>query len=267
MPIIPDRETYNQLKALNFSGSKELLKAPAFYQAYLNNPREETKALRMGSLTHALVLESDAVSARYAVLPEGLDRRTKEGKLAFEAFSAGAAGKKIVPADEWEVCKNVSLSMLAAKKSLGIEFTATELMLTVEYAGIQLKSAIDAVGSDGFLYDLKTSEDCGPRGWLQSCRQYKYNLQQHFYRLVYETETKTRVRGFRFIVAEKQAPWAWSIYELGPELAAWGVADFEAAVKAYKSATALDEWPGYPTEVQVIDVAGKTTPSNPINFA
>lgn len=267
MPIIPDRDTYNQLKALNFSGSKELLKAPAFYQAYLNNPREETKALRMGSLTHALVLESDAVSARYAVLPEGLDRRTKEGKMAFEAFSASAAGKKIVPADEWEVCKNVSLSMIAAKKSLGIEFTATELMLTVEYAGIQLKSAIDAVGSDGFLYDLKTSEDCSPRGWLQSCRQYKYNLQQHFYRLVYETETKTRVRGFRFIVAEKQAPWAWSIYELGPELAAWGIADFEAAVKAYKSSTALDEWPGYPTEVQVIDVAGKTTPSNPINFA
>lgn len=267
MPIIPDRDTYNQLKALNFSGSKELLKAPAFYQAYLNNPREETKALRMGSLTHALVLESDAVSARYAVLPEGLDRRTKEGKLAFEAFSASAAGKKIVPADEWEVCKNVSLSMLAAKKSLGIEFTATELMLTVEYAGIQLKSAIDAVGSDGFLYDLKTTDDCSPRGWLQSCRQYKYNLQQHFYRTVYEIETKTRVRGFRFIVAEKESPWAWSIYELGPELAAWGVADFEAAVKAYKSATALDEWPGYPTEVQVIDVAGKTTPSNPINFA
>ena len=46
--IIQHRVLYDGIQALNYSGSKELLKSPAHYQAYLNQEREETKALRMG---------------------------------------------------------------------------------------------------------------------------------------------------------------------------------------------------------------------------
>ena len=266
MPTIPDRKTYDSLAALNFSGARELLKSPLHFQSYLNKPREETKALRLGSLTHALVLEPHSVEQRFAVAPE-CDRRTKDGKAIYEAFVAGAAGKTVVSAEENDLAVNVSKSMASACESLGVSFLFTEAMFTVEYNGVRLKSAIDAIGDDGYLYDLKTAECASARGFLQSVRSYSYNLQAHFYRLVYELETGNRARGFRFIVAEKSEPWAWAIYELGPEFMTFATMEFEEAVQKYKSCRELDSWPGYPTEVQVLDLNAKPTASTPINFA
>ena len=75
MPIpIPSRMVYDACVALNFSGTKELLKSPAHYQAYLNREREETKALRVGKYVHALVLEPEVAISNFAVIPEGIDR-------------------------------------------------------------------------------------------------------------------------------------------------------------------------------------------------
>jgi len=266
MPTIPDRKTYQALAALNFSGSKELLKSGAHFQSYLTRQHEETKALRLGSLTHALVLEPDTVDARYAAAPE-CDRRTKDGKASYDSFVAAAAGKTVVTADEFELAQNVARSMRRARESLAVSFVATEVMLSVEYNGTILKSAIDAVGSDGYLYDLKTAECASARGFLQSVRSYSYNLQAHFYRTVYQAATGERVRGFRFIVAEKSEPWAWAIYEIGPELMTFAALEFEDAVVKYRSCLELDAWPGYPSEVQVVDVNAKSAASTPINFA
>ena len=49
MPKINTRQEYDALKALNYSGAKELLKSPAHYQAWLNEPRKETPALAIGT--------------------------------------------------------------------------------------------------------------------------------------------------------------------------------------------------------------------------
>lgn len=266
MPTIDTRKDYDALSALNFSGAKELLKSGLHYQAYLKRERKETPALRIGSLTHAIVLEPDTVVSRYATAPE-LDRRTKDGKAAYEAFVAASAGKTVVSAEEYATAEGVAQSMRRAIDELGITFTATELMATVDYNGVPLKSAIDAVGSDGYLYDLKTAECASARAFLQSVRSYSYNLQAHFYRTVYNIQTGIRPLGFRFIVAEKSEPYAWAIYEVGPELSAFAVMEFEDAVKRYRSCTELDAWPGYPSEVQVVDINAKSAAATPINFA
>lgn len=270
MPTIKTRAEYDSLAALNYSGSKELLKTPAAYRAYLDAPREETKALRMGSLTHALVLEPETVVSRFAMLPDDIDRRTKAGKEAYEAFTLGAAGKTIVPADDWSVCCNVALAMVARIKDLGLTVTATELMLTVDYCGVPLKAAIDAIATDAngdeWIIDLKTTEDASAKGFLQSVRAYRYNLQAHFYRTVYHIQTGKRTKGFIFVAAEKSAPFLSASYQLGPELMTYAVADFEQAVSTYKGCVALDEWPGYPKEIVELDIPAKSS-STPITFA
>lgn len=267
--IIIDRKSYDATNALNYSGAKELLKSPAHYKAYLNTPREETKALRVGSFVHHLALEGDRtpVGQKFAAIPEGIDRRTKEGKAAYEAFNAASAGKTIITSEEWEMGHLVADAMLRAKTSLGVNFTSTEFMFSVDYCGVKLKCAIDALGDDGYLYDLKTTEDASPRGFLQSVRNYRYNLQAHFYRTAYEAAFGTRVKGFRFIAAEKQSPFEFAIYEVGPELTTSAIFDFEQLLKTYKSCVALDEWPGYGSEVKVIDIASKAATSEPIKFA
>jgi exodeoxyribonuclease VIII len=271
MPLIKNRKEYDATVALNYSGAKELLKSPLHYKTYLETAREETKALRMGSLTHALVLECESVPERFTKAPDDIDRRTKAGKEAYEVFMAAAAGRTILSADEWEVCYSVADSMREARAALDLTYIATELHITVDYNGVPLKAAIDGVATDKagniWLVDLKTCEDASARGFLGNVRSYKYALQNYIYRLVYEIYSGKRIAGFVFIAAEKTAPFAWAAYNLGPELMSYAVADFEEAFTKYKAATTLGVWTGYPSEMQTLDTAAKTTATTPINFA
>lgn len=264
---IKTRAEYDALPALNYSGAKELLKSPLHYQAYLKREKEDTKALRVGSAVHCAVLQgNEAFNTAFAVAPK-FDRRTKDGKAAFEAFEATAAGKVILSEDEGELVSEVHCAALACIDHHGFKFTATEFMIATEYCGVPIKSALDAIDEDGFIYDLKTTEDASESGFLKSVRAFKYNLQAAFYSMAYSCFYGRKPQGFRFIVVEKEPPYATAVYQLGPELMTWGLCDFEAAVKAYKTATALDEWPGYPDDIRVIDINAKSTTANAISFA
>jgi len=268
MPIpIPSRVVYDACVALNFSGTKELLKSGAHYQAYLNTQREETKALRVGKYVHALVLEPDVAVSNFAVIPEGIDRRTKDGKAAYSAFEAEALGKTILTLEEATTSERAAKTMLRIKNSLGVNFEFTEFMFTSIVNGVPVKCAIDAIGSDGYLYDLKTSEDASPRGFLKSVYAYRYDLQAHIYRSTLESAFSKRLLGFRFIVAEKEVD-AGAVYEIGPDLQTRAICDWEAAMKTYKECSETNNWPGYSEEVQVIDSnkAASAAPA-PIQFA
>lgn len=265
--IIPTRKDYDATPALNYSGAKILLQSPLHYKQYLTAERKETTALRVGSLTHAKVLEPINALNNFTIAPD-VDRRTKDGRLAYELFIANAQGKTVVTTDEWQLADTVAQSMQAAIKRLGVIFIATEFMFVTEIYGVPVKCAIDAVGDDGFIYDLKSTEAADPRSFLRSCQTYRYNLQAYLYRMAYEIAFGVRLDGFRFIATEKESPNATACYTLGAEIMTNAAFDFETAIKSYKACSALDEWPGYPDDVQVIDIGGaKTSAPSPINFA
>lgn len=280
------RQEYDAIQALNYSGAKVLISnSPAHYQAYLTAQREETKALRMGRLTHALVLEPEVVSSRFVMLPADAPKKPTKAQLEakkpsdetlatiawWHKFNADAEGKSIVDSDEWSVCCSVAMSMAETIRKLGLTIVATEVMLLVDYCGCPLKAAIDAVATDEngdeWIIDLKSTEDASPKAFLQSSRSYRYPLQSHMYRTVFEAFHKRRVKGVVFVAGEKVAPFLSAAYEFGPELMTYAIADFEQAVTTYKGCVALGEWPGYPREVSVLDIPAKQTAANPITFA
>jgi len=266
MPQIHDRKEYRAFPALNQSAAKHLLVSAAHYQAYINAPQEETKALRFGTYVHAAVLEPDTLGDLYATAPE-CDRRTKEGKEIWAAFSTANKGKTILDAEESATGHLVASSARHALKVHGVTFDETEVMYHVDYNGIPLKAAIDGVAGD-YLWDIKTTEDASAAGMLKAIRnpQYKYNLQAYWYRIVYELATGKRPLGFRFLFVEKEPPFATAVCEIGPELMSWAVADFEKAVNLYRECSASGVWPASPAAVQVIDVKSTTT-ATPITFA
>jgi exodeoxyribonuclease VIII len=265
--IIKTRKEYDALtNHLNYSGAKMLLVSPAHYKNYLTQPREETKALRVGSLTHAKVLQPEIVDETFIVSPE-LDKRTKEGKLLFEQFLAKAGTKTVMTQEEWQLTEDVANTMKQIIQRMGVTFLKTEFMFTAELSNCPVKVAIDALGDDDYLYDLKTCESASPRDFLRSVIQYRYALQAYFYRSAFEGAFGSRLKGFRFIAVEKEAPFAGAVYELGAEVMTSASFDFEKAIKLYKSCTELDAWPSYPEEVQVIDIPSKSATSTPINFA
>jgi len=265
MPQIHDRNEYRAFPALNQSAAKVLIaNSPAHYQAYVNTPHEETKALRFGTFVHAAILEPHTLNDLYATAPE-VDRRTKEGKETWAAFATANAGKTILDAEESAIGHLVASHARLALKAQGVVFEQTEAMYHVDYNGVPLKAAIDGVCGD-YLWDIKTTDDASPAGMLKSIRAYRYNLQAYWYRLVYELATGRRPLGFRFLFVEKEPPFATAICEVGPELMSYAVADFEKAVTLYKSCTESGVWPSYTEEVQVIDIKATTT-ATPITFA
>ena len=265
MPQIHDRKEYRAFAALNQSAAKVLVgNSPAHYQAYIRMPQEETKALRFGTFVHSAILEPHTLDDLYATAPD-CDKRTKQGKEDWAAFATANAGKTILDAEESAVGHLVASHARLALKAQGVVFDATEVMYQVDYNGVPLKAAIDGVAGD-YLWDIKTTDDASAAGMLKSIRNYRYNLQAYWYRLVYELATGRRPLGFRFLFVEKEPPFATAVCEIGPDLMSWAVADFEKAVTLYKACTESGVWPAYPEEIQVIDVKSTTTAA-PINFA
>ncbi len=263
---IPDRQTYDKTEALNYSGAKALLISGLHYQQYLKRDQEQTPALILGSAIHCAVLQPDLYASLYATAPEGIDRRTTAGKAAWAEFATLNAGKTILKAEDALTVDQMSVAARELLAKHKVTIARAEVMYAVDYCGCPLKSAIDLISEDGYIWDLKSCLDASPKGFLAAVRSFRYNLQQHFYRTVYEIETKERPRGFRFACVEKETM-ATAVYELGPELTSYAIADFEKAVTLYKSCSALGEWPGYSDEVQTIDLAAKPSAATNISFA
>jgi hypothetical protein len=264
MPQIHDRKEYRAFPALNQSAAKKLLVSPAHYQAYIRMDQEETKALRFGTFVHSAVLEPHTLNDLYATAPD-VDRRTKDGKEQWAAFATANAGKTILDAEESALGHLVASHAKMALKHHKVAFGVTEAMYHVDYNGVPLKAALDGVSGD-YIWDIKTTDDASPAGMLKSIRNYRYNLQAYWYRLVYELATGHRPLGFRFLFVEKEPPFATAVCEVGPELMSWAIADFEKALTLYKECTASGVWPAYTEEIQVIDMKSTTTAA-PINFA
>lgn len=245
------RREYDAIKALNYTGSKEILKSPLHYKTWLNTPREETKALRIGKMVHEAILTPDLFE-RYKPLPD-VDKRTKDGRETIQYFQSTLTKNDIsVDNEEYNFVLNVSDSVQDALDKKGIKFEYTETVATAEYNNTPLKCSFDGY-SQGVLFDIKTTDDTSPEAFLRTVRQYKYNLQQMMYCTI------TGAEKFVFIAVEKQAPYSVCFYELGNEIMAQAFLDFETAVKRYKHSTEHNIWDGYSQDIVTLDIPKKNS--------
>lgn len=261
------REEYEAIDALNQTGAKLLLKAPAKYAYDKANPRKDSKALREGIMTHVAVLEPE----RFALFkPEpDCDKRTKEGKEV-HAFWKSNLQPTDVPckAEEYDNALHYADSLKQAMARHNIVPLAVEVMLKADYI-VPIKGSIDIIGEDGYLYDLKTTmEEATAKGFgKQMIWSDDFKLQAAWYLLLAKLTLGVRPKGFRFIVVEKEAPYLSAVFEMHADLIAEGEVLMLQALKSYEACKSFNEWPSYPSEVQVIARPTSTAQSAPINFA
>ena len=102
--IVEPSHVYHANAAISHSKLETFRRRPAlYYRKYVTKtipPDEATTAFRLGSAVHCSVLEPEEMPTRYAIRPEGIDRRTKDGKEKFAAFETANAGKVIIDTDE-----------------------------------------------------------------------------------------------------------------------------------------------------------------------
>jgi hypothetical protein len=277
------REQYDAHKpALNQSGCKEILHSAGHYLAYLTNPRKDTAALRIGRLTHMAALQPDEFAAVVICEPEDAPKRPTEKQATakkpkpehiealqfWQAFDSQAAGKLVADRDEYLEAVAYARAMVDEMKSHGITPLATELCLIADYGTTPLKAQLDLVGTDNYIYDLKTFTGFAtPQNILREVYSRGYHLQAAAYQLIYKLVFGERPAGFRLIFCEKAAPYATATFELSRELIAEGGVLLQQAIEAYNAARELNHYPLYPKQIINLQPRSQGNNSNEITFA
>lgn len=247
---------YHASPAISKSKLDLIRKLPALYAYRRDNPQEQTPAMRLGSLTHTVVLEPQLFRASATVRPEGIDRRTSAGKLAWAEFEVQAEGKEIVTAEEMSKLCQIQQAVHnhpAAAKALAGSPTI-EQSIFWDVAGIACRCRPDAVTERGVIVDLKTTRDASPEGFAKSIAQYRYHVQAAFYSDGFRAAFGSAPRGFVFIAVETEPPYLVGVYVASETMVLRGRADYEADLARFRECRDTDTWPGYSDAPLTIDL-------------
>lgn len=258
--ITESNEVYHANTAISHSKLELFRRRPiSYYRRFvaktLARP-ETTEAFRIGSAAHCAVLEPEEFGNRYAQRPEGIDRRTKDGKVAFAQFEAENVGKVIIDSGELgdvrEMVAAVNHHPLASQL---LAAGKPELTWRVEPKGsLALQCRTDWFNLAGcelsqgrpYVADLKTVESLDSdafRNFERACFSFGYHRQAGFYLPLITEITGSPVFDFFFIAVEKVEPFGVAVYRLSDAAIARGQDETITDLVRLQSCLASNVWP------------------------
>ena len=243
-----NKQYHSMVEYLSKSSLDQLHKSPANFQAYIQGEKKEpTASMVFGSLVHSVLFDQDD----FAIMPS-CDRRTKEGKMLYEAFLETSEGKElIVTSEQHEHALRIAQAVAIHPKAAALlSEGVAEKPVFGELGGMPAKCKPDFHNTKfNVLVDLKTTNDASPTEFAKSVWNFRYHVQAALYMDL------TNAKRFFFIAVEKEAPFNCEIYELDEESIAIGRAEYLADIETYKKCLKTDNWHGY-TEEAAIHVIG-----------
>jgi len=209
--------------------------------------------MEWGAMYHSFVLTPDEFGRTYAVLPDGIDRRTREGREEWEAWQAQNADKQ-------PVAEPTMVELVAMREALmghGLASAALsegepELSCFGTLHGVECKCRFDWLRSGDTMVDLKTTTDARPDAFSRAAWNFRYHVQAAFYSDVYYAATGRRIERVLFIAQERAQPYAVNIYVADEEMIEQGRREYIDDLSLYKQCLEADEWPAYPEVVQAL---------------
>lgn len=266
-------ELYHASSGVSRSALWDIKKSPLHYWSnYLSDNKQEKKessALIVGELTHALVMEPDEVSKRFALAPEleklpDVVRKKDVGAELYELNKSLRAEAKarndlimkqaqelsidkvVVSRNDYDmatrlceaVYKNPTAEYLF--KSTHVE---KSIYFTHKETGVQCKVRPDS-WAGAVITDLKTCIDASPGAFKRAALDKGYYLQAAMIReglrsLGVEMET------FVFFCVEKTAPFATVYYTVTNEVLEFGLNQFNDLMQQYKWCLDNNKWHSY----------------------
>lgn len=228
------------------------------YQAKMH-PDEPTPAMHLGTGIHKATLEPDTFEDEWVARP-AIDRRTKKGKIEWKAFEEEHGTKEILPADDFDRCLEIREAVwrnpLIAEILGGERYVEVCPVWEDPETGTLCKARIDVLTTFGHwtvLGDLKSTNDASAKGFAKSVANFGYHRQATFY-LDGMNALDPRERLFLFLAIEKEPPYCSAVYELDYESAEKGRREYQHALAQWAEAEESGLWPGYPTEVQTLEL-------------
>jgi exodeoxyribonuclease VIII len=241
---------YHAAEGLSKSGLDKFKRSPMHYKHWLTEKSEPTEAMRIGSLVHMALFEPIRFRASTAIAPV-VDRRTKDGKLAYEIFSKELLGKEVVTAKDMTMITEMVSAINAhrgANKLLKVGHPEVSVFAKCPVTGVFCKGRFDWLGDD-CIVDLKTTEDASPSQFGISVMRYRYLIQAAHYLFLAE-QAGLKVSKFIFIAAEKEAPYGVGVYEVSKNQLFKPEADRMMQLRMFKSCQDFDSWPAYGSDIQ-----------------
>ena len=267
--ITESNEVYHANSAISHSKLELFRRRPiSYYRRFIAKTvarPETTEAFRIGSAAHCAVLEPATFWQRYALRPEGIDRRTKDGKAAFAEFEAANAGKVVIAKDEAgdveEMTAAVQHHPLASQL---LAAGSPELSWRVEPVGgmaLQCRtdwfnhSGCELSGGRPYVADLKTVESLDSdafRNFERACFSFGYHRQAGFYLPLITEITGSPVFDFYFIAVEKAEPYGTAVYRLSDAATARGHDETIADLIRLQACIKSQQWPNLPNDLREI---------------
>lgn len=249
---IMSHDDYHAAPGLNKSLLDELHRSPAHYKYRLDNPREDTPAMLWGRMFHSFILEPDQFEKTYAVLPEGIDRRTKEGKAIFAEWEESNPGRIGVNKPDLATLQAMRDSLYSHTRAVAaLTGGRSELSLFWEHdGGIAAKCRVDYLNDHhGVAVDLKTCMDARADVFSRDCWKYRYHVQAPYYLDGIGAVTGERWSDFVFVCIEKEPPYAVAVYTADGEMVDQGRREYLRDLAVYRECMERDHWPAYADEV------------------
>lgn len=239
-------DAYHAYAGISKSGLDLIARSPAHY-AY-RSPQETTRAMVIGSATHAAILEPEVFAQQYMLLKDVTDRRSSAYKQAVEQFGAD----NVLTGAEADAVTGMQAALqlnAAAKFRLdALGWCEVACFATDPETGVLVKCKFDKLTLDFLSIDLKTTQDL--RDFAKSVANYRYHVQAAFYADVFEWATGKQLKGFEFLAVEKDAPNASRIFVLDTPSVEYGRKLYREALDVYAECLNKDEWPMPPGDVE-----------------
>ena len=239
-------QEYRAAEGVNKSTLWNLRKSPAHYKYVLENQREDTAAFAFGRAVHAAILTPAAFKKDFAIIPEGIDRRTKAGKEEYQAFLDASAGKEILTAQDAETVKAIVKAFKKNKDAVQLlKGTKREKPLFwTDDNGILCKCRIDAYRT-GLIVDLKTAQDAETETFTKESLRYGYDVQAAHYLDAYQHKESAIRPDWYFIVIEKTEPYAINILRADIGFLDYGFIRRQELIEKLKACQEEKSFPDY----------------------
>jgi hypothetical protein len=260
---------YHACPAVSHSKLETFRRRSILYKKqYIDGTLEKptSAAFAIGSALHCAVLEPAEFGFRYAQKPASIDRRTKEGKAAFEKFCAENAGREILDPDDFS-------TVLAMRRSIQLHASAQKLLAEgepevtwrVAHAGlpVPIQCRTDWVNvKGGYVADVKTVSSLGSDDmeFARTMAAFGYHRQAAFY-LDILAKCGVSDMEWYFIVVEKCEPFGCMVFKLDQSALEVGANENASDLFRLTRAYAENIWLNTPEDIQTLALPGwyKTT--------
>ncbi len=316
-------EDYHALPIIGSTGLKKIKRSPFhfWYDSPMNPDRPQRKrsaALVIGSAWHCATFEPDRFEEAYGALPEGfegdsrlgaavmqllasptafanvvpipdgLSKRTKEGRqliaelaqegkigmeesLYYDALEVAEplAGKEVLTADQFAMICRMAANARALPESKVIfsqpmGMAEASIIVHDGLAGFPVKIRTDysirpggPLFPHGMIVDGKSMMDASPEAFGRECWNWDMALQAALYSDVWQQHFRTgEPPAFIWLAAEKEAPHCCKYYSAPAHLIAYGRVIYRQLLDTYARCMTTGEWPAYAPGVSPAKLPG-----------